>query len=269
MGHVLDTVGHIATGIGKAVKPFAHYVGDAAAVLTGNPELIPVIEGANSALGTYGRTHNLGDALKSGAIVGGATYAGTQLGGALGSRLGTVGSTAFNSLPSGAAGSFLGNMIPGELANVGLGSSLGGFAGNAIGSSLADSMFPKAVRSPMPQPFNASQVSLGKGLPAGTLQGGNLPNGTVSPSISAMSTLTDPQKSTNLATQGTYGGGLGPQEQKYFLNLENNRLVNPSGALNPLSTLSPIENSYLAKLGLGGYGNTQSLLKAMNQWKPA
>lgn len=226
---------------------------------------------AYTAANSYGKTGQLAPSLAKGA----ASYIGGNLGANYGanssllSGLGTVGSSV---------GTTAANMIPASIAGQSIGSAIGRYAGNSIGENLASSLVPfrqQATQQPGQNlttvggpTFTPGQVAQDNKLPSGTLQNGNLPNGATAPSIAGMSTLTPDQQRTSLATQGTYGGGLGPQEQQYFLNQENNKLVNQDHTTNQLSSLSPIENSYLAKLGLGGYGDTTSLLKAISQWNP-
>lgn len=270
MGGVLDTVGDAigdaATFIGKSpIGKFGHYVADAAALATGHPEFIPFIEGGNSAASNYGKTHNFASAAKAGAISGGSAYLGSKIGGSLGANLGTVGgagagnslataaSNGFGSLLGPTAGIAAGNAIS-NIAGTSIGAAIGGMAGENFGNQYNSSQLPakKPMVSNGPDPFNPVQAN------AAAVPG----------SIAGMSNLTPTQQSTGLANQGTYGGGLGPEENSYFLNLENRKLVNPNGSTNPLSSLQPIENSYLAKLGLGGYGNPTSLLQAISQWKP-
>ena len=79
--------------------------------------------------------------------------------------------------------------------------------------------------------------------------------------------LTPSQQTTNLATKAVYGGdgaGVGSDEQKYFLALMNNRLVDSSGNLGSLSSVSPVENAYLSQLGVTG-ADTASLLNKLLQ----
>lgn len=81
------------------------------------------------------------------------------------------------------------------------------------------------------------------------------------------SALSPDQTLSGIATKGVYGGGLGPQEQQYFLNLVNNRLVDQTGKVaNDTSSLNPVENSYLSQLGLGGYSNPTDLLRGISQY---
>ena len=255
MGHVLDAVGDVGTAIGKSpIGKYGHYVADAAALATGNPELIPVIEGANSAASNYGQTHNFGSAAKAGGLSAGGAYLGGQIGGALGSDLGTIGGAAGtqgSTFGANALAAGIGSQAANNILGTSVGAALGGYAGQNFASSFAPQAKPKL---PAPEAgFSPSQAT------AAALPG----------SIAGMSNLSPLQQSTGLANQGTYGGGLGPEENSYFLNLENRRLVNSDNSTNDLSTLQPIENSYLAKLGLGGYGDTTSLLKAISQWKAA
>lgn len=79
--------------------------------------------------------------------------------------------------------------------------------------------------------------------------------------INGMSSLTPMQQATGLATQGTYGGGLGHDEQGYYANLLNRQLTS-GGSLNP------IEQSYNSQLGFGNQPDTTSLLGALHKWQP-
>lgn len=197
-----------------------------------------------------------GDSLKSA----GLTYAGSELGSSLiGDKLGTVGS-AFgnganveNSLAN-LAGNFLGedsaNALGATVANTSIGSLAGGYAGN----SLADSMKPAKMDNPAgPTPFSPSRQGQA-----------DLPS-----SLQSFGSLDPGQQASNIATQGVYGAGEGPQEASYFNNLINRRLVDDSGNVGDISSIQPIEQSYLQKLGLGGYSNSKDLLEAMSKWKAA
>lgn len=74
------------------------------------------------------------------------------------------------------------------------------------------------------------------------------------------------QQATNLATRGVYGGGNGPQETNYFLNLLNRQLFDQTGKLaNDNSSINPIENSYLSQLGITGQ-NPTDILKGISQY---
>ncbi len=141
----------------------------------------------------------------------------------------------------------------GVLANIG---KLAPYAGAAYAAnSLMDGSEPKTAGA-----TSLSGVTPFKATRAGQMEA---PNGL------AMNGLTSDQQSSSLATQGAYGGGLGKDEQNYFLNLENRKLVDDGGNVADINTLSPIEHSYLQKLGLGGFGNSNDLLKAFSTWKAA
>lgn len=85
-------------------------------------------------------------------------------------------------------------------------------------------------------------------------------------SLSQYSGLDPFQQATNIATQGVYGRGNGPQENNYFLNLMNRQLFDQSGKLaNDNSSINPIENSYLSQLGITGQ-NPTDILKGISQY---
>lgn len=139
----------------------------------------------------------------------------------------------------------------------GSGSFLGDFAAktalNAAGSALGASIFGSGDSKPSspaaPSPFVASRDA------AMSLPG----------SLSQFAGATPDQQSTNIATQGVYGGGEGPDEQKYFLNLINRRLVDDTGKVaGDTSSVNPVEGSYLSQLGLGGYSDPNDLLKKIH-----
>lgn len=220
-----------------------------------------------SGAGTLASGGNIGQALLSG--VGG--YAGGNIAGSvLGNSLGTVGSalglSTANALPWAAANSSLGSALASGIgssaANSIAGSSIASVLGSQYGSSLAANAFGND--DPMPQmsapaepagpaPFDPKQEDEQE-VPA---------------SLNSLGSLTSQQRTSNLANQGVFGGGNGPAEQKYFLNQINRRLVDNTGKLSDLSSLSPIEQSYIQKLGLGNNSNTKSLLEAISKWKAA
>lgn len=184
------------------------------------------------------------------------------LGSAAGSYIGGNLGGAGNIGPSGTVASGLGsigfdsaaNVLPSSIAGESIGGALGSAAGGNIGSTLLGG--PETSKLPSPTgitPFTPSQ------------QGAmSLPS-----SLSSFGTLTPNQQSTNIATQGVYGGGEGNDENQYFLNLINRKLVDPSGNVGNTSSLSPIESSYLNQLGLGGYSNTNGLLQNISKYNAA
>lgn len=246
--------------ISHPLKSLAHLGVDAAGFAIGGPVGLGAAEGGFEAATNGG---SIGDILKGAAIGGAGSYVGGQIGSfagnALGGNLGrSIGDVAFSNLPSNALGSFAGNSIPASIANSSIGSALGGFAGNSIGQQLAAPK-PKTSSQLASAPVSGQAPFVPKQQDAQELPA----------SLSGLSGLTSDQQSTNLASQGVYGGGNGPQEQSYFMNLLNRRLVDPSGKTGDVSQVNPIEQSYLQRLGISGYGNTNSLLEAMSKWQAA
>lgn len=225
----------------------------------------PVGAAAANAAVTKVQGGSWGDALKSGAF----TYGGSQLGSALG------GSSIGRSLGiSGTVGDALGstaqNAVGPSFMNLGLGSILGNSTSNAIGASLANTSLGSALGGYA----GNSLANPGKSTPQNSQPAGFVPKQQTQQdlpsSLSAFGSLSPEQQSSNIATQGVYGGGAGPDEQSYFMNLINRRLVDQAGNVDQnMSDINPIENSYLSQLGLGGYGDSKSLLEAMSKWKSA
>lgn len=231
MGKTLDTALPIIAAV-------------AATALTGNPAIGAGADAAATSGLNYSQTHNVGSAVKQGAAAGAGSYIGGNLGSSLGGSLGTVGNAVGDTFGS-SAGSALGSAAP-AIAGSSLGGAIGSFAGGDLGATLTQ---------PTPSASSSAYVPTAQApaaLPA---------------SLSGMSGLTANQQASGLATQGVYGGGNGPEESSYFSNLLNRQLVDSSGNQQSMSTLSPIDNTYLQKLGLGGNTNTTSLLQAMNQWQ--
>lgn len=246
-------------------KVLKHIVGiaekAAPIVLTaiGQPELAAAFVGADSLAHGQG----LGKSILSA----GGSYLGGQVGNSIGSSF--LPSTISDVLPgatnalSDAAISGAGSML-GTAANSALNTSIGGALGGFEGQKLASNIIsPKQQSDPAQTPVNPTSLTPAPFSPTNSPQlqvPGSLDN-------SSFSSLTPDQKTSNLATQGVYGGGLGPQEQQYFTGLVNNQLVDPSGKVADQSNLSPIEDSYLSKLGFGGYSNSNDLLGAISQWQ--
>lgn len=265
MGHVLDVIVPLAAAaIGTVVGG-------------------PIGGAAGAALGAggvnYSHTHNFGSALKAGALSGGGSYIGGNIAGnLLGDQLGTVGSalgiSGSGDLGAAATGQELGELGGGSSlpwGSIGAGSgdiasALGSGAGrllstpisSAVGSAVGNNLASGYASQPNPS-TPAAWVPTQAG--AASLPG----------SLNSMSSLTPQQQASGLATQGVYGGGLGPQEQAYYGNLLNRQLVD-SGGHYPGSTngaLSPIEQSYNSQLGFGNDNNTYNLLKELNSWNPS
>lgn len=197
--------------------------------------------------------------LKGAAIGGAGNALGSSIGGSLTGSLAKAGAsnTFTNSLANSSIGRLASNTIGPATGSSLIGGALGKFAGNSIAGSMADSLSPPEMESADPSgptPFSPSRDAAPE-----------MPN-----SLSSFGGLAPDQQTSNIATQGVYGGGLGGQEQEYFKSLINRKLIDDSGGLDQdLSEISPIESGYLSKIGLGGYGDTRSLLEAMSRWKPA
>lgn len=258
----LKSIAHV---VGSVVKsPIFQPIADVALAASGNPELIPVFNGIDSAVNTKLNGGTFGQSILSG----GASFAGNAIGSSIGNSLfpNTIGSeigSANNSFLSqipGVSTTAIGdlggsglNTAANSLLNTSIGSAVGGLAGQNFASNLVSKQKQPSVdnNSLQPTPFTPTR--------APQLQ---LPG-----SLSGLQGQDNFQQTSNLATQGVYGGGLGPQEQSYFTNLVNNQLVDPSGKVGNVSSLSPIENSYLSQLGFGGYSNSKDLLGAISKWQ--
>lgn len=250
MGHTLDKLGEGVHSVYDTVKPILPAVAAVVGTIYGGPAGGAAAAGLTKGATTYASNHDLRNSAANAVGTAAGSYVGGNLGSAYGSSLGSVGGAANSALGS-TAGNFLGSAAP-SIAGSSLGSQLGSYAGGSFGSSLADSLYPTKQKSPDPwRPTQNAQANLPTSL-SGSLGG-----------------LSPMQQSTNLASRGVYGGGIGPEEQQYFLNQENRRLVDQSGNVSDISSLSPVEMSYLQKLGLGGYGNSSDLLKAMSSWQAA
>lgn len=226
--------------------------------LAGQPEL--------AAASVAGESYASGQKPIKSILSGLTNYAGNAIGSSIGNSIfpKTIGSvlpgSATNALSDVAikgAGGLVGTAAN-NILNTSIGGAIGGFAGGKLASDLTAT--PKAPAAP-----NLNPNSL---LPA-PFKPSNQPNIQVPGSLNndQFSSLTPDQKTSNLATQGVYGGGNGPQEQQYFTQLVNNQLVDPSGKTGDMNSLSPIENSYLSQLGFGGYSNSNDLLGAISQWQ--
>lgn len=236
--------------MGHALDIIIPAVASVAGFAIGGPPGAAIGAGLGSGGYNYSQTHNIGSALKAGALSGAGSFVGENIGGnLLGDSLGTVGGTLDSALGAGASSDIASAL--GSRAGNFLGSSVGQLVGSAVGNNLASSFAPQG------QPSNAGNYPY---LP--TQQ-----NAAAAPkSINAMSSLTPIQQATGLANQGTYGGGLGQDEQGYYANLINRQLT--TGGTQPLSSLNPIEQSYNSKLGFGNEPDTTSLLGALHKWQP-
>lgn len=197
----------------------------------------------------------LNGGLKGAGIGALTSFAGNAIGDELGGTIAKgIGSTAANST----IGGLTGDAIGGAIGRTTVGSVLGNTVGNSIAGDVTSSLFPQQASGTAPKSTSLIPT------PADPTRSPQLQ---LPGSLSGLAGLDPNQQASNIATQGVYGGGNGPQEQGYFNNLINNQLIDPSGKFQDISSLSPIENSYLSQLGLGGYGNSKDLLGAISKWQ--
>jgi hypothetical protein len=154
-----------------------------------------------------------------------------------------------NQTPSDAIGKTVMNNLP-EFAGNALGSgNVGGLIGAGVGTTMAQNATEQDIQGNIPiAPWSPTRAS-GYSMPS---------------NLGYMGGMNPQQQTSGIATQGIYGGGAGQDENQYFLNLINNRLMDTGG--NNTGDLSPIEQSYLQKLGLGGYQDENELLRNMESY---
>jgi hypothetical protein len=203
-----------------------------------------------SAVGTKVTGGSWGDAVKSGV----GSYAGNMLGSALG------GTKTFGDVFGSTAGGVTQNAVmSSSLPNLALSSAGNYLSGLPVGATVGSYIGSQIGQKPQSQ-FGGSGVAKEKAFKpqrAGEIE---LPG-----SFGSIANLSGDQQTSNIASQGVYGGGLGKQEQDYFLNQINRQLVDESGKVGDMSAISPIESSYLSQLGLDGYTNPSDLLKAISK----
>ncbi len=202
-----------------------------------------------SGLGSYAADRNVSKALLS--------AGGSYLGGNIASNvLGNAGGTVIGGLES-VLGPDLGSAIGQGLGSAAL-TPLSSIAGSQIGSNLASSLVPQKTANPVGQTPSAAAAAF---KPTREVER------SAPPSITGYGALNPQQMSSNLATQGVYGGGLGKEESDYFTNMINRRLITDEGAVDSdLSEINPIENSFLSQLGLTGK-TPSDLLQAISRYR--
>lgn len=225
------------------------YIGPAVASIFGGPLGGAAAQGVERGVEAKYNGASTGNAILGGAEGAGLSYLGGQAGAAVGTYAGNaLGGTDLgnflNNTPAVNAGNAFGGTTIGDIAPLGstLGNALGSSTtGSAIGSALGSNIGADAASftppTPGPTPFSPSQQAQA-GIPQ---------------SLSQFSNLTPQQQASNIATKGVYGGGQGPDEQNYFLNLINRQLFDQTGKVaTDTSSISPIENAYLNQLGISG-----------------
>lgn len=243
--------------MGKGIFDYiAPIVETAALTAIGQPELAPFAIGATEGIKTGVETGSPWKGLESGALAGGGAYIGGQ---ALGGLGGTLGETPANALGSTFGGDTVGSIAPfGSFAGNVLGS---GTIGSSIGSSLGQGIGTQAFNALNPA-SQAPSSDIGGITPFSPSQ---QPQMGIPQSLSQFSGLSPLQQGTNIATKGVYGGGNGPQENQYFMNLVNRSLFDNGQVAANSNNINPVEMGYLNQLGVSGSSPTD-LLKGISQY---
>jgi len=135
-------------------------------------------------------------------------------------------------------GSFFKSVLPfigGAVGSV-FGGPIGGMAGGALGSMFGGGGQKKES---MPTPtINAPQFTPTR--PSASTRPGTLGD---------LSNLDPMQERSALATRGSQGGGLGQDEQSYYLNLLQRNILDESGNVGSTESLLPVERQYLNQSG--------------------
>lgn len=262
---ILKKITHAVSSVAKS--PIGQILAPIAAGFALGPAGFGLTSAATgAALGGAADSLIAGKGLKNAAISGLGSYAGNAIGSQLlpqtiGSTIGDTASNAIGGAEAG-LGSALGTGFSQTASNALLNTTVGGALGSYAGGQIASNFTEK----PQSQDQNQTTPDPNSLLPA-AFSPKQSPSLQLPGSLSGLEGMDQNQQTSNLATQGVYGGGLGPQEQDYFKGLVNNQLVDPSGKTADINSLSPIENSYLSQLGFGGYSNSKDLLGALSKWK--
>lgn len=217
---------------------------------------------AGAAIGSGVNSLASGDSPTQALLSAGGSYIGSNLAGNLIGDLGTVGSAASSALGQGTVDAVSG-ALPSSLAQGIFNAPISSMIGSTIGGDIASSLVPQKNMNisgqtatpvaPEPEAFKPSRAQ-DKSAPA---------------SIVGSGALTPDQYTSGIASQGVYGSGVDNDANDYFLNMINRKLVTDAGQVDTdFADISPIENSYLAKLGLGGAKSPTDLLQAISRYKP-
>jgi hypothetical protein len=193
-----------------------------------------------------------GASFKDAAITGATTYAGGKLLGSAGSgdvagKLTT--NAATRGIGEGLATGSIGGSVGQAVGGINYGQLAGSLQGQSLGNTIQGAMAP--VEQPQMQGYQAPQENLDISNPNAMALPGTLSN---------LSGLSDIQRTSQIATQGTEGsGGVSREGQDYFVNQIRRRLNTT-----PAQGLLPIEGSYLNRLGVNYQpGNTRSILEGI------
>lgn len=126
-----------------------------------------------------------------------------------------------------------------SLLPAGLGFLAGGPIGAAIGGGLGLLAGGSQKQQSMPAP------TIGAPSFTPTRPGASARPGT----LNDLSGLDPMQERSALATRGSQGGGLGQDEQNYYLNLLQRNIMDESGNVGSTEDLLPVERQYLNQSG--------------------
>lgn len=262
--HGVDAVPVIGPYIGPAVSAF--FAGPFAPLAYGAAE--GVENGVEASRRGAGFNQAALGGAKAGAIGAATYYAGQQLGDMAGNSLTNNGFPSAGNFLSETPANALGNTVGGQ--TVGDVAPFGSFAGNALGSSSIGASLGTAAGTMVGNNINNQNLN---GMFPQAMSGGNGFSPSMSPqaglpqSLSQFGSLSPNQQASNIATKGVYGGGNGPDETNYFMNLLNRQQFDQNGNLGQSSNVSPIEQSYLSQLGISGYQNPTGLLQGISNYR--
>lgn len=255
-----------------AVPVIGPYIGPAVAGFFGGPLGYGAAEGIQQGVEASRKGAGFNQAalagVKGGALGAAGSYVGGALGNAAGNALSSNGLQSagnfLNQTPANALGDSFGGQAVGSVA------PFGSFAGNALGSTSIGSLAGSGIADSLTTGMNNQALN---GMFPQAMSGGNGFSPSMSPqaglpqSLSQFGSLSPNQQASNIATKGVYGGGNGPDETNYFMNLLNRQQFDQNGNLGQSSNVSPIEQSYLSQLGISGYQNPTGLLQGISNYR--
>ncbi len=244
----------------KALRKAAKFVAPIAGTILGSAVGAPYLGAALSgALGAGAGTLVAGGDLKDAALAGVGSYVGGKfLGSGSGDVAGNLTSnTATRSLGETLATSGSGSLL-GQIGAASVPQLSGALAGQTLASGISNAMAPLPLAS-QPEPSAGALAPGPSDAPLVRQKEAALPS-----ALGDFANLDPLQRSTGLATKGAFGGGLGKEEQDYFLNLINRRLMDDQGNFGDIGQINPVEKTYLeGNLGLQFDPTAKSLLQSI------
>lgn len=150
----------------------------------------------------------------------------------------------------------IGRAIGGAISHIPVANQIVGGAANAlkplgnagIGGNFMGSYYQGLAQGAMPQKYNAPAPAQTPYSPS---------NMALPSSLQELGGLTDQQRRSYLATQGSQGEGLGGSAKEYYANLLQRNIQSDQGAL------LPVESQYLGSQGINTSLSGQSLIDAL------